>query len=85
MQKNWLCRGQSRGIFSGRELFIIARDDFMGDEKVPRLPANCDRFEQASDPKELVLLEGSAHAQHVFATDQAERLMREILQFLTAP
>lgn len=37
------------------------------------------------DPKELVILEGSAHAQFIFTTDQGERLMREILRFISAP
>ena len=41
--------------------------------------------EKASEPKELVILEGSAHAQFIFTTDQGERLMREILRFLSAP
>ena len=41
--------------------------------------------EQAPDPKELVVLEGSAHAQFVFQTDQARPLMREIVRFLSAP
>jgi hypothetical protein len=29
-------------------------------------------------PKELIVLEGSAHAQFLFATDQGDRVMREI-------
>jgi hypothetical protein len=40
---------------------------------------------QTPEPKELIVLEGSAHAQFIFATDQGERLMREILRFLSAP
>jgi hypothetical protein len=32
----------------------------------------------------LLVLEGSAHAQFIFATDQGERLMAEILRFLSA-
>jgi pimeloyl-ACP methyl ester carboxylesterase len=68
----------------GRKLFILTRDDFMG-EKIPRLPKIRERYERASDPKEMVLLEGSAHAQSIFATEQGERLMREILRFLSAP
>ena len=39
----------------------------------------------AAGSPELVVLEGSAHAQFVFQTDQADRLMREILRFLSAP
>jgi len=33
----------------------------------------------------LVILDGSAHAQYLFATDQGEQLMREILRFLKEP
>ncbi len=66
----------------GRKLFIVARDD-IGDGS--RLPMIRENYEKAMDPKELIILEGSAHAQFLFATDQAERLMREILRFLTQP
>jgi pimeloyl-ACP methyl ester carboxylesterase len=68
----------------GRKLFILAEGDFRG-EGIPRLPDIRDQYERAPGPKELVLLEGSAHAQHLFATDQGERLMAEILRFLRAP
>ncbi|MEW6207319.1 MAG: alpha/beta fold hydrolase [Acidobacteriota bacterium] len=69
----------------GRKLFIAARDDFSGDNKITRLPKIRDQYERASGPKELVLLDGSAHAQALFATEQADRLMREILRFLSEP
>ena len=55
------------------------------DNGVPRLIAIREQFERAPEPKELVVLEGSAHAQFLFQTDQADRLMREILRFLSAP
>jgi alpha-beta hydrolase superfamily lysophospholipase len=71
-------------LIKGRKLFILTRDDFSGDN-VPRLPGIRDQFERAPQPKRLVILEGSAHAQFVFETDQRERLMREILQFLSEP
>jgi hypothetical protein len=32
----------------------------------------------------MVILDGSAHAQRIFATGQGEQLMREILRFLEA-
>ena len=67
-----------------RKLFIISRDDVMG-EKTLRLPAIREQYEKARGPKELVLLEGSAHAQFIFQTDQGERLMHEILRFLSEP
>jgi len=31
------------------------------------------------------ILDGSAHAQFIFVTEQGERLMREILRFLNQP
>lgn len=68
----------------GRKLFLLAEDDVRG-EGVPRLPEIREQYDRAPGPKELVLLEGSAHAQHLFATGQGERLMEEILRFLSAP
>lgn len=69
----------------GRKLFIVARGDTSGDNKVPRLPKIRDQYERAPAPKELVILDGSAHAQLIFETGEGERLMREILRFLSAP
>ena len=68
----------------GRKLFITARGDleFNGP---PRLVKIRDQYERAPHPKELVILDGSAHAQFIFATDQGDRLMREILRFLSEP
>ena len=68
----------------GRKLFIISQGD-VGPGDAPRLPRVRAQFEKAPEPKELVILEGSAHAQFLFETDQGERLMREILRFLEAP
>jgi pimeloyl-ACP methyl ester carboxylesterase len=67
----------------GRKLFIVARDDANDDG--PRLPKVRANYERAVGLKELVILDGSAHAQFLFATDQGERLMREILRFLSQP
>lgn len=67
----------------GRKLFIVARDD--ANSAGPRLPKIREQYEKAPDPKELVILDGSAHAQFLFQTDQGERLMREILRFLSEP
>jgi pimeloyl-ACP methyl ester carboxylesterase len=68
----------------GRKLFILSRDDVSGGD-VPRLPKIRAQYERAPEPKEWIVLEGSAHAQFLFQTDQGERLMREILRFLSAP
>ena len=66
----------------GRKLFVMCRDDIIGDNK-PRLPKIREQYERAADPKKLVILDGSAHAQFIFKTDQGERLMREILRFIS--
>ncbi len=63
-------------------LFIVARDD--SSEDGPRLPGIREQYEKAPEPKQLIVLEGSAHAQFLFQTDQADRVMREILRFLSA-
>jgi pimeloyl-ACP methyl ester carboxylesterase len=68
---------------AGRKLFITARDD--ANDSGLRLPGIRAGYERAPQPKELVILDGSAHAQYLFDTDQADRLLREILRFLTAP
>lgn len=64
-------------------MFIVARDDASADG--PRLPRIRAQYEKAPKPKELIILDGSAHAQFLFQTDQGERVMREILRFLSAP
>jgi pimeloyl-ACP methyl ester carboxylesterase len=61
-------------------LFIVARDDANADG--PRLPGIQKQYEKAPEPKRLIVLDGSAHAQYLFQTDQAERVMQEILDFL---
>ena len=63
-------------------LFIVARDD--SNEDGPRLPEIQKQYEKAPQPKELIILDGSAHAQFLFQTDQGERVMHEILRFLSA-
>ena len=68
----------------GRKLFITSRDDPHADGS-PRLVQIRQQFEKAPHPKELVILDGSAHAQFIFETEQGERLMREILRFLSEP
>ena len=61
-------------------LFIVARDD--SDGNALRLPGIFKQYEIAPQPKELIVLDGSAHAQYLFQTDQGDRVMREILRFL---
>jgi pimeloyl-ACP methyl ester carboxylesterase len=68
----------------GRKLFIVARHD-TGSADVPRLPEIRAQYEKAPGPKELLVLEGSAHAQFIFQSPESKRLMREIMRFLIDP
>jgi len=61
-------------------LEIVARDDANDDGlRLPRIRA---WFDKVPQPKELIVLNGSAHAQFLFQTDQAELVMREVFRFL---
>ncbi len=50
----------------------------------PITPQVRQQYAKAPEPKELMMLDGSAHAQALFTSDQGERLMKEILRFLSA-
>lgn len=76
--------GSEPGKLRGRKLFILSRDDIGPGDK-PRLPRIRAQYEITPEPKELVILEGSAHAQFIFETAEGDRLLREILRFLSAP
>jgi dienelactone hydrolase len=65
----------------GSKLFIVAREDSNG--AGPRLPGITRSYEQAPEPKKLVVLEGSAHAQFIFDTAEGGVLMRDLLEFLS--
>ncbi|MFZ0957079.1 MAG: alpha/beta fold hydrolase [Candidatus Sulfotelmatobacter sp.] len=75
--------GDSPERLKGRKSFIVTRDDQSGDG--PRLPGITEHYRKAPDPKKLVVLEGSAHAQFIFDTDQGPRLLQEMLRFLSEP
>lgn len=64
-------------------LWIVAQDDRSGSGlRLPRIRA---QFKRAPQPKKLIVLSGSAHAQFLFQTAHAGRVMREMLRFLSAP
>src|SRR6185369_14173694 len=73
----------SPGSIKGRKLFIVARDD--ANSGGLRLPKIRQYYERVHGPKKLVILDGSAHAQFLFQTDQQELLISEILRFLSEP
>jgi pimeloyl-ACP methyl ester carboxylesterase len=60
---------------SGPKLYIVAD----GDSLAPRVR---EQYAKAAEPKQLIVLKGSAHAQFLFTSDQSERVMLEILRFL---
>ncbi|MFZ0301423.1 MAG: alpha/beta fold hydrolase [Terracidiphilus sp.] len=65
----------------GRKLFLVARDDTSGDG--PRLPGIEASYAKAPEPKKLVIVNGSAHAQYLFGTDEGPRVLNEIVKFIT--
>ncbi len=67
----------------GRKFFVIARDD-IGSGDIPRLPRFEEQFAKAPEPKKILILESSAHAQFLFSTPQGDRLLQEILDFLSS-
>lgn len=60
---------------AGYTLFITARDEL----NAPRVQQ---QYDAAPYPKMLKLLDGKAHAQHMFKTEQAEALTMLIVLFL---
>jgi predicted alpha/beta hydrolase len=74
--------GDAPEKLKGQKLFIVARDDASGSGL--RLPGISRHYEQAPQPKQLIVLKGSAHAQFLFETEDGPRLIRAIMKFLLA-
>jgi hypothetical protein len=55
---------------------------FIASEQEPMAAEVTEQYRRAPEPKQLVLLPGTAHGQHIFATDQAERLRTTVAEFL---
>src|SRR3984957_1780304 len=66
-----------------RSLFIVAHDD--ANDAGPRLSGIRAQYEKAPQPKELIVVDGSAHPRFFFQTEQGDRVMHEIVRFLSAP
>jgi len=62
-------------------LYVVARDDANDDG--PRLPGIRKQYEISPQPKRLIIVEGSAHAQFLFQTNESERVMKAILDFMS--
>jgi pimeloyl-ACP methyl ester carboxylesterase len=67
---------------TGRKLFIASREE--ANAGGPRLPGIQRDYDKMPEPKRLLVLDGSAHAQFLFQTNQGDRVMDEILRFLSA-
>jgi len=66
---------QDPDLIKGNKLFIASEDEKL-------LSRVREQHNSAPEPKQLVILKGDAHAQHIFKTDQSEQLTELILEFL---
>jgi pimeloyl-ACP methyl ester carboxylesterase len=55
---------------------------FIASQGEPMAAQVTEQYRRTPEPKRLVLLPGAAHAQHIFVTEQAERLKTTIARFL---
>lgn len=68
----------------GCKLFIAAEGDTTA-SGTPRLVRIREQYERAPDPKRLIVVPGTAHAQALFDTPDGMMVLNEIRQFLDAP
>ncbi len=69
--------GSPIGLKQVDKLFIVSKSDRLGIySNVKKL------YEQSCDPKRFVVVEGAAHAQHLFKTPQKEFLSKLIMDFV---
>jgi pimeloyl-ACP methyl ester carboxylesterase len=61
----------------GAKLFIVTQGDRLSQ-------AVREQYEAAPQPKKLVVLDGNAHAQHIFRSPQADELTRQIVDWLAS-
>ena len=54
-------------------LFIVARDE--ASARGPCLPGICAKYEKAPEPEQLIVLDGSAHAQFLFQTESSQQAL----------
>lgn len=67
---------------AGPKLLIVSRDDRSGDGL--RLPGIEKAFEKMREPKRLLIVSGSAHAQAMFGTSVGGQVTREMIRFLSS-
>jgi pimeloyl-ACP methyl ester carboxylesterase len=76
-----VCRAYGLGLahperIKGATLLIASEDE-------PDARRMAAEYERMPDPKQLVLLPGTAHAQHILKTDQAPRVVTSVASFLS--
>lgn len=76
--------GRTPARIPGRKLVIATADDADG-TGAKRLPGIRASYDKMTQPKQILVLEGSAHAQYLFETAEGDRVMSEILKFLSSP
>jgi pimeloyl-ACP methyl ester carboxylesterase len=72
----------SAAQLKGRKLFAVAQGD-LDPSGAPLLDKITQSYIAASEPKELLIVDGSAHAQALFRTDRGAELMSKIVSFLS--
>ncbi len=73
--------GSTPEKLTGKKLFLVARED--RNASGLRLPTIRLHYERAPEPKKLLVVDGSAHAQFLFATDEGPYVMEQIVRFLS--
>ena len=66
-----------------KTFYITARNDRGSGDQL-RLPGIQGQFERAPEPRQFLMVDGSAHGQRMFDSPEGPRVMREILRFLGA-
>jgi len=62
-------------LLKGRLLFIASKGEYLVEKLLSA-------FSRSPNPKELLLIEGKAHAQHIFNSTETEVLTSSIIKFL---
>ena len=68
----------------GRKLVVVGRLDRGSGDRL-RLPGILDQYEKAPGPKDLLILEQSAHGQRLLESPAGPAILQAILRFLRAP
>ena len=76
--------GPEPRFMQGCKLFVIADNDTTA-SGAPRLVKIREQYELVPEPKRMLVIPGTAHAQALFDTDEGVKVLSEIRWFLEAP